>query len=110
MPRSLLSAQLRLAIVLAMGLLCASTQAQTAQELNTRTLAATCANCHGTDGRPVGGSDSARLAGQSRDFLIEQLNAFRSGSRPATVMHQITKGLTPQQVEQVADYFAAIKR
>ena len=107
MPWSLLSAQLRLAIVLAMGLLCASTQAQTAQELNTRTLAATCANCHGTDGRPVGGSDSARLAGQSRDFLIEQLNAFRSGSRPATVMHQLAKGYSDAQILALATYFAS---
>jgi cytochrome subunit of sulfide dehydrogenase len=35
------------------------------------------------------------------------LQAFRDGSRPATVMHQITKGFTPAQLEQVAGYFAA---
>jgi cytochrome c553 len=38
------------------------------------------------------------------------MQAFRSGSRPATVMHQISKGYTDAQVQSVADYFAAQSR
>jgi len=91
----------------AAGLLCVAAQAQTAQELNTRALAATCANCHGTDGRPVTGSESARLAGQSREFIVEQMLAFRSGNRPATVMHQLAKGYSDAQIQALAAYFAA---
>ncbi len=90
------------------GLLCAiGAHAQTAQELETRALAATCANCHGTDGREVAGSGSARLAGQSSAFIVEQMQAFRSGSRPATVMHQLAKGFSDAQIRDLAAYFAA---
>ncbi|HLW04652.1 MAG TPA: c-type cytochrome [Azoarcus sp.] len=70
-----------------------------------RDLAASCANCHGTDGRSVGGSDS--LAGVPASNTLQKLKAFRSGERPATIMHQIAKGYTPEQLELIADYFAA---
>jgi cytochrome c553 len=35
--------------------------------------------------------------------------AFRSGQRPATIMHQITKGYSLEQLETLAKYFAAQK-
>ncbi len=95
--------------VLAVCLLCTGAQAQTAQELHTRALAATCANCHGTDGRAVAGSGSARLAGQSRELIVAQLQAFRSGARPATVMHQLAKGYSDAQIQALAVYFATQK-
>ncbi len=82
---------------------------QTATELNTRALAATCANCHGTDGRAVAGSGNARLAGQSKEFIVSQMLAFRDGTRPATVMHQLAKGFNNAQIDQLAAYFAAQK-
>jgi sulfide dehydrogenase cytochrome subunit len=80
--------------------------AQDANALRTRALAATCAHCHGTDGRAVGG-EGTRLAGLPKDHLVSLLNAFRSGQRPATVMHQISKGYTPEQLDEIAAYFAA---
>ena len=73
-------------------------------------LAATCANCHGTDGRTVDGSAVPALAGMPKDYMLKQMKAFQDGSRPATVMHQLAKGLTDQQIETVATYFAAQKR
>ncbi len=100
-------------IAIAMGALMAalSASAQDASAaLHLRATAATCANCHGTNGRTVDGSAIPALAGMPRAYMLMQMQAFRDGSRPATVMHQITKGLTQQQVEQVADYFAAVKR
>lgn len=93
--------------ILACGVLGTLAQGQTAQELNTRALAATCANCHGTDGRAVAGSGAARLAGQSADFIVTQMQAFRSGSRPATVMHQLAKGYSDAQIQALAVYFSA---
>ncbi len=80
--------------------------AQTAQSLNVRALSATCANCHGTDGRAEPGSATARLAGLSREYIVSQMQAFRDGTRPATVMHQLAKGYSDAQIESIAAYFA----
>lgn len=81
--------------------------AQTADALYLRSLAANCSNCHGTSGRAVATSAVPALAGMPREYMLRQLQAFRDGSRPATVMHQITKGFSPAQLEQIAGYFAA---
>ena len=70
-----------------------------------RSLAATCASCHGTEGRSVT-QEVAPLAGLPREHIAGQMKAFRDGSRPATVMHQIAKGYSDQQIEFVADYFS----
>ena len=85
-------------------------QAQNKDALYVRSLAATCANCHGTDGRAADGSPVAALAGMPRDTMIAQLNAFKAGTRPATVMHQIAKGYSEAQIQQIAGYFAAQKK
>ena len=73
-----------------------------------RSLAATCANCHGTDGHALG-SAVAPLAGRSKDEIVAQMKAFRDGSRPATVMNQLARGYTDRQVEGLAAYLAAQK-
>jgi cytochrome c553 len=77
------------------------------ETLYVRSLAATCANCHGTNGRAVPGSTVPSVAGMPKDYLVRQLAAFRDGSKPATVMHQIAKGFSEPQLEQIAAYFAA---
>ncbi len=80
--------------------------AQDAQALG-RHVSFTCTNCHGTNGHSVGGMPS--LAGQDREYLARQMREFRDGKRPATVMHQLTRGLTDEQIDAVAAHFAAIK-
>jgi cytochrome c553 len=75
--------------------------------LYVRSLAATCANCHGTDGRAAPGSTVPSVAGLPKEYLMRQLTAFRDGTQPATVMHQIAKGFSESQLEQIAAYFAA---
>ena len=88
-------------------------QAQNAggqQALYAASLAATCANCHGTEGRAVPGSRVPALAGLDKTYLVAQLNAFKSGARPATVMQQIGKGFNDAQIESLASYFAAQKK
>jgi cytochrome c553 len=74
-----------------------------------QSLAATCANCHGTAGYSVG-TRLPRLAGQPEADLLAALKGYKDGSRPATVMHQIAKGYTDQQLAQLASYFAAQKK
>jgi cytochrome c553 len=72
-----------------------------------RFVAANCANCHGTQGVAKGAMPS--LAGQSKERIAEAMRAFRDGKRPATVMHQLAKGYTEEQIEAVAAHFAAQK-
>ena len=80
-----------------------------AQDVNTvgRSLAATCANCHGTHGRPRG-TALPPLAGMKADVMLELLDDYRSGRQPGTVMPQIVKGYTPEQLRLVAAYFSAL--
>ena len=77
-----------------------------AQILYTQSLAATCANCHGTQGKSLKDASVPGLAGRPSAYLIEQMQAFKAGTREATIMHQIAKGYTDEQVKQMADYFA----
>jgi sulfide dehydrogenase cytochrome subunit len=74
-----------------------------------RQLASACAICHGTDGRSDG-KVLPPLAGMPRDHIATQMRAFRDGQRPATVMHQIAKGYTDEQIDALAGFFAAQKR
>ena len=68
---------------------------------------ANCFNCHGTDGRTSGAIPP--LAELDKAYIVQQINAFKSGSSPATVMHQLAKGYTDEEVTKAADYFAAQK-
>jgi sulfide dehydrogenase cytochrome subunit len=92
------------AIVLAVLPLASPAQDSTA----TKSLAATCANCHGTDGRSVT-ADVPSLAGKPQQEIAASLRAFKAGSKPATVMHQLAKGYTDPQIDALAAYFAAQK-
>jgi cytochrome subunit of sulfide dehydrogenase len=74
-----------------------------------RSLAATCASCHGTEGRSVT-AELATLAGLPKDDILTKLRGFRGGARPSTVMQQIAKGYSDAQLELIADYFARRRR
>jgi sulfide dehydrogenase cytochrome subunit len=71
-------------------------------------LAAGCSNCHGTNGKTQGDALPS-LAGQEKTVLLTSLKEYKSGQRTATVMHQITKGYTDEQLEILAAYFATQK-
>lgn len=76
--------------------------------IHTRTLAASCAACHGSNGNSV--ATTPVLAGLDKRHFKTQMLAFRSGERLSTVMHRHAKGLTPDEIDQLADYFSAQKR
>jgi len=69
---------------------------------------ANCFNCHGTDGYASGAI--SKLAGIDKAYFNEQIKAFRSGARPATIMHQLLKGYTDEELAIAADYFARQKK
>ena len=50
------------------------------------------------------------LAGRDKNELLQQLMAFKNGQRPATIMHQLSKGYSDEQLAQIAAYFAAQKK
>lgn len=89
--------------------LLATTAAQAADPNLGRNLAATCANCHGTNGKAVAGSGMSSLAGENKANMLQKLTDFRNGDRPSTIMQQIAKGYSEAQLTLIADYFAAQK-
>ncbi|AYQ28075.1 MULTISPECIES: c-type cytochrome [unclassified Polaromonas] len=97
-------------LCLALSPLAQAQSAGTKEALYVKSLAATCANCHGTNGTVVQGSSVTSLAGLDKGYIVAQMNAFKAGTRPATVMHQISKGYNDAQIESLATYFAAQKK
>ena len=72
-----------------------------------RTLAASCAACHGSNGNAIAGN--AVLAGINPAYFSKQMLAFKAGSLPATVMHHHAKGLNMDEINQLAIYFSQQK-
>jgi cytochrome c553 len=67
-----------------------------------------CANCHGLRGMGEGPL-LPRLAGQSKEYLTDQMTAFRNGSRQnddVGVMRAFSQRLTDSEVEALALYYA----
>ena len=98
-----------LAPLAAIGLLAFAGVSHAADPTLGRNLAATCANCHGTNGNAVKGSGIDALAGMPKDKTLQKLADFKSGDKPASIMHQIAKGYTEEQLDLIATYFAAQK-
>lgn len=69
-----------------------------------RNLAANCANCHGTNGKSV--AEVPSLAGVPAALTVQKMKDYRDGKLPATIMHQLAKGYTDEQIALIADYFA----
>jgi len=94
---------IRLATALALAVACAAH----AQDAHLgRNLAASCANCHGTNGQAKG--DTVKpLAGVAAQKILAALADYKSGAQPATIMHQIAKGYTEDQLKLIAAFFAA---
>ncbi len=99
---------MKLIAIGALALLPLASVAQSPDPHLGRNLAATCANCHGTDGRSAGGI--ASLAGTPKAQIVERMKEFKDGKRSATIMHQIAKGYSDSQIDMIAGYFAAQKK
>jgi cytochrome subunit of sulfide dehydrogenase len=68
-----------------------------------RTLAASCAACHGSNGNAL--QSNAVLAGMDGAKFTAKMLAFKDGSATATVMHRHAKGLNVDEINLLADYF-----
>lgn len=61
-----------------------------------------CAGCHGPKAAGLG--PIPRLAGQHSDYIVRQLAAFASNARDNPIMHANAKGLTPEQINELAAF------
>ena len=93
--------------ILMSGLLALAASAAQAEVAQVKVWAAACANCHGTNGRAQTGMPA--LAGTSKEETLKKLLEFKAGTRPATIMHQLSKGYSDEQLAAIAAWFAAQK-
>lgn len=91
--------------ILMSGLLALGASAVQAQVSQVKVWAAACANCHGTNGQALPGHES--LAGKDKADIAQKMLDFKAGRKPATLMHQISKGYSDEQIQEIAAYFAA---
>ena len=91
----------------ALALGAGAAQAQT-DPLQVRSWAAACASCHGTNGQAQTGNEP--LAGGNKDEMLKKLLDFKRGAKPATIMHQLAKGYTDDQLSAITAWFAAQKK
>jgi cytochrome c553 len=69
-----------------------------------------CALCHLTSGD--GHPESANIAGQTENYIVRQMAAFKSGERKnvrATPMINMAKVLSDEEIRDSARYFSALK-
>lgn len=91
---------------LALGITLAATAGMAAAQVaQAKVWAAACANCHGTNGNAQPGMES--LAGKDKADLAQKMLDFKAGRKPATIMHQIAKGYSDEQIQEIAAFFAA---
>ena len=93
----------RMSLLAAIGFGCA--QAAWAQDYQAQAWAASCASCHGTNGRSAG--DVPSLAARSKADLLAILQEFRAGKRKtATIMHQYAVAYSEKELERMAEFFS----
>lgn len=80
---------------------------QAAPDAYVRTIAATCGNCHGTDGQSVGAVPS--LAGLDKAYLLQAMMECKTGARETTVMRKYMLGYTDEEIAKLAEYFSKLQ-
>lgn len=66
-----------------------------------------CFACHGSNGQAVM-AEYPNLAGQNQAYLRLALAAYRDGSRSHAVMAPMAQGLSDQDINNLAAYFASL--
>lgn len=70
-------------------------------------IAATCAGCHGADGKAIL-PEYPNLAGQHASYLAKQLTEYRDGARVNALMTGMAAALTDQNILDLAAFYAAM--
>lgn len=93
---------------IAATLLVLAGQAMAVDNDHGRNLASACSPCHGTNGHSAGITES--LAGMPMDEFTKKLKDFKTGAKPATVMHRLANAYTDEQAALMGAYFATQKK
>ena len=72
------------------------------------TLALQCTMCHGARG--LSASDAPNLAGQYPEVVYKQLRDYQGGQRASAVMEALTRGLSEQDMRELAAYYAYLPK
>ncbi len=67
-----------------------------------------CQMCHGLDGQ-ARIPQAPNLSGQVEQYLVEQIQAFKSGTRKNDMMTLVVKPLSESDVADLAAYYAAVE-
>lgn len=68
-----------------------------------------CAGCHGPAGKTPVSSSYPKLAGQNRDYLIQQFKHIKNGIRnsgAAATMSALVQSVSDEEIAAIADYLA----
>lgn len=103
MKKKLLKLSFALALVGASTILHAEVNINAGKE-----KAASCISCHGENGNSMVPT-FPKLAQQHSSYLVKQLRAFKDGSRKDPMMSAMAMGLSDDDMEDVAAYYAAQK-
>ncbi len=69
----------------------------------------TCKACHGEGGAKPVQPEYPILAGQHEDYLAAALNQYKAGKRKNALMTGFAGALSPQDIRDLAAYFASEK-
>lgn len=96
-------------LILAAGVWAIATNVQAADLAAGKKIAdATCAACHGQDGKSPVDLSYPKLAGQHADYLEKALNDYKSGARKNPIMGGMAKPLSKADIQNVSAYFESL--
>jgi sulfide dehydrogenase cytochrome subunit len=71
-------------------------------------IVSTCFTCHGVEG--VGSGKIPELRDLKKSDITESLLGFASGDEKSTIMGRHAKAYTKEEINQLAEYFASLKK
>lgn len=98
-------------VILAAGMHVTAAQAQStapASGASAKVNVSMCIGCHGIDSYKTAFPEVyhvPKIAGQSQQYIIKALQAYRSGERPHPSMQGIAKTLSDQEMAALAAYY-----
>lgn len=93
--------------VIAAGALIASATVSAGDPEKGKGRSAVCVACHGVDGISPN-PQWPNLAGQKEQYLIIAMKAYRDGDRNDPLMAPISAGLSDEEIEDLAAYYAGL--